>query len=109
MAPSDMGLPIGSVQSYNNEVMIATSKEQIGANCGVNKALPPQPTTGEKGIVVPPAGTQAASVIPTTPASTASVPAVSAEMVAQGRQHDEAKTVLIVGSIAASLVGLCLF
>ena len=44
MAPSNMALKIGTIQDYNNEIVIATSAQALGLNIDVNtKVVPPPP------------------------------------------------------------------
>jgi hypothetical protein len=46
MCPSDMELRIGTIQDYNNEIVIATDAQELGLNNGVNtKPTPPKPNT----------------------------------------------------------------
>ena len=45
MSPSDMELRIGTIQDYNNEIVIATDAQDLGLNDGVNtKPVPPKQT-----------------------------------------------------------------
>ena len=43
MSPSDMELQIGTIQDYNNEIVVATTGQELGLNNGVNtKPVPPR-------------------------------------------------------------------
>ena len=60
LAPSDMALHPGSVQGYNNEIVIAGSKAAICHNPGINKSEQIGKTTGDnsfEGKIAAPAGT----------------------------------------------------
>ena len=50
MSPSNMELRIGTVQDYNNEIVIATDAQDLGLNDGVNtKSIPPKQTHNVQG------------------------------------------------------------
>ena len=46
MSPSNMELRIGTIQDYNNEIVIVTDAQDLGLNDGVNtKSIPPNKLT----------------------------------------------------------------
>ena len=93
-----MLLRIGQMAGYNNEIVVATGGQKLGVNAGANVATPPPHAAGEKGIFAPlelGAGKQAGVE------RTAKTPVLRT-------QHDEEKTALIVGGVAAGLLGLWL-
>ena len=49
MSPSDLELQIGTIADYNNEIVIATGKEELGFNTSVNAKAPPKPITKLEG------------------------------------------------------------
>ena len=60
LAPSDMALPPGNVQGYNNEIVIAGSEAAIGHNPGINESEQIGKTAADKsfeGKIAAPAGT----------------------------------------------------
>ena len=104
MAPSDMPLRIGQVAGYNIEMVVATRGQKLGVNAGTNAATPPPHATGEKGIVALPdhsPGKQA-GVERTTAAG------AGASSVLRTLHDEKKKTALIVGGVAARLLGLWL-
>ena len=54
MSPSNMELPIGTIQDYNNKIVIANDVEvlglSLGLNNGANSAPTPPPTSPVQGI-----------------------------------------------------------
>ena len=56
MAPSDMLLHIGQIFGYNNEIIVATKKQNLGVNLDIKiSEAPPEASgyTGEKSILIP--------------------------------------------------------
>ena len=50
MPPSNMELQIGTIEDYNNEIVIATKTQDLGLNNEVNvKPVPPKPTHNVQG------------------------------------------------------------
>ena len=50
MSPSNMELRIGTIQDYNNEIVIATDAQDLGLNDGVNtNPIPPKQTHNVQG------------------------------------------------------------
>ena len=113
MSPSNMELLIGTIQDYNNEIVIATDAQDLGLNDGVNtKPVPPKQTHIVQGTL-----TGAPKVRAQTPSQLIAQwleqmltqIAVSSEQVSQPAQpvsqqklheeHENNKTVLIFGAI----------
>ena len=104
LSPSDMSLPVGNTQGYNNEIEIAGGELTIGRNPGINKAIPPQPMPKHEGPVVVPTEVKSPGV---TPPEEIAVPSPStAEAKSQSDAHKEEKTAIIVGGIAIGLLAL---
>ena len=50
MSPSNMELRIGTIQDYNNKIVVATDNQELGLNNGVNvQPIPPKQITELKG------------------------------------------------------------
>ena len=96
MAPSDMLLRVGRIAGYNNKIVIATADQTVGIiNNDVNTdPVPPTTETGEKGIIVPDndVNTEKGIIVPDNQKNI------------ELSNHEDEKTALIVGSIAAGLV-----
>ena len=113
MAPSDMLLRVGRVMGYNNKIVIASAKQKLGVNVGVNASngMPPDVeasdanNTGEKGLVEPQQRSVAAGGTP-PPISAHPKPPTQALASVESQRHEEAKTALIVGGVAAGLLML---
>ena len=104
LARGDMLPRIGKIAGYNNEIIIATSAQQLGWNSDLNEdTVPPDAAndTGEKGLVKPMGADSEAATSQTaakpTPATT------TAAEKADHEAHEDEKTTLIVGSIAIGL------
>ncbi|KAL4225262.1 hypothetical protein ACF0H5_015950 [Mactra antiquata] len=111
MSPSNMELRIGTIQDYNNEIVVATDNQNLGVNNGVNnqpvppkqhvelegtptkpKPIPPKPIPPKQHVELPP------KPIPPKPKPTCVVD-----------QHEDNKTALIVGSIVVGLTALLFY
>jgi hypothetical protein len=106
MAPGDMLLRIGQVAGYNNEIFVATQKQKLGVNAGINVTAPPPNAagyTGEKGIVEP-----LIHHVFHSPQTIGRATAAHALETVSGRTHDEEKTALVVGGVAVGLLVLAL-
>ena len=116
MAPGDMLLRVGHIAGYNNLILIASDKETLGLNDGLNHAAPPdtQNDTGEKGLhtpMTPPRrkGARAPHTAAQAPHTAARAPhTASRTAVASAVEHEEEKTALVVASVAAGLLMLWL-
>ena len=121
LAPSDMVLHPGSVQSYNNEIVTAGSEAAIGRNPGINESEQISKTTGDKsfkGKVAALAGTDhkgppsgrsaAAAVAPVAPQQHASAADRKSSSRAAATGHEDEKTALIATGVGVSLVSLWL-
>ena len=98
MAPGDMLLRVGKIAGYNNLIIIATEKQRLGANIGLNKDVAPPDAsndTGEKALVKP------MSAARPPEATTSQLDAASGIAIAS--DHEDEKTALVVGGIAAGL------
>ena len=97
MSPSNMELQIGTIEDYNNEVVIATDSELLGLNNSVNtKPIKPKQNDAFQGT-------------PTIKKSNISKPSVTPKPVVTPQinttvEHENNKTALIVVSIAAALL-----
>ena len=104
MSPSDMHLHISSsIHVYKSQIVIASSDLQLGANAEVNsEPVPTVPsdttpsTRNMGGIIRPPSG----------PPQSPSIPSVQASDAADSMKHEDEKTALIIGDIAARLAAL---
>ena len=93
MSPSNMELRIGTVMDYNNEIVIATKDQKLGLNNNVNnkptgninEIIPTKskPIKVEKNIILKPDNLS--------------------------KQHEDNKTVIIVGSIVIGLTALLIY
>ena len=106
MAPSDMLLRIGRIQGYNNEIIIATTEQGLGLNEAINPStpLPPpaRPGTGvDEDLIRPQSKGQE------KPGNTP-VPTTTAAEKAEAINHEDLKTALVVGAVAAGLLSLWL-
>ena len=109
MAPSDMELRIGTIQDYNNEIVIAGLGQKLGINADINAAPSPpvvavhdmegpaaRPVRPAAGLRTKPAGT--------TPPVTWTKPQVpTPEEKAEGQAHYDGLTALGVGVVALGL------
>ena len=90
MAPGDMLLRVGKIAGYNNLIIIATEKQRLGANIGLNKDVAPPDAsndTGEKGLVKP------MSAARPPEATTSQLDAASDIAIAS--DHEDEKTTLV--------------
>ena len=83
MIPSDLQLQIGTITNYNNEIVIATSEQNLGLNPSINDS--------HKNTVVK---------APPSPTPPSPLPLTDAE------KHESTKTALVVGGIAIGLIFL---
>lgn len=111
MSPSDMELRIGTIQDYNNEIVIATDAQELGLNNGVNtKPVPPKPNTIVQGTLTKryftdqPVNQQ--TQVPNPPVQT---PTVQPTIKKVTIQHEDNKTTLIVGSIVIGITALIIY
>ena len=98
MAPNDMELQIGSIQNYNNEILIAPPDLELGVNNIVNDRPVPPPKEIHKvqGIKTKPPAVQASVIKP-------SVVKLEPTTKKIAEEHESKKTAFIVGSIAVGL------
>ena len=135
MAPSNMDLQIGTIQDYNNEIVIAGSGQKLGVNDGINATPSPPPVQDMDGpaarpaqpdMAVPspatmtraqrlaqsarPAQSDVAAPDPTTLKWTQgpTQPARPAQPDAQAADHEDEKTALVVGGVVVGLLALWL-
>ena len=126
MAPSDMALHLGSVQGYNNEIVIAGSDPVISHNPGINESELICGTKGDRafqGKIAPPPetvhrGPQAAKPLldgmSAAPVATQPAPRSAAELPRKPLQreranaHEEEKAALITAGITLGLAALWL-
>ena len=112
MAHSDMELRIGTIQDYNNEIVIAGLGQKLGINADINAAPSPpvvavhdmegpaaRPVRPAAGLRTKPAGT--------TPPVTWTNP-LTPEEKAEGQAHYDGLTALGVGVVALGLGWLAL-
>ena len=133
MAPSNMELQIGTIQDYNNEIVIAGPGQKLGINNGINDATPSQPVQDMEGPTARPAQTdvheqaaeppqpvQGPTARPTVheqaakPGDTLNEPArrdpvAPAAPSSASQNHEDEKTALVVGGVAVGLLALWLF
>ena len=116
MAPGNMELQIGTIQDYNNEIVIAEPGQKLGINTGINVATeqpppdvydmegpaarPAQPEVGPVKTAVPPVAIQP----PAKPQPKASTDESLSATPTQ--DHEDEKTALVVGGIAIGLLAL---
>ena len=106
MAPGDMLLRIGKIVGYNNKIIIATSAQSLGLNIGLNKdIIPPDAAndTGEKGLVKPMSADSPSEATTSQSGEKPHPTSTTAAAKADHEDHEDEKTVLIVGSIAIGL------
>ena len=110
MAPGDMLLRVGKVVGYNNLIIIATEKQRLGANIGLNKDVAPPDAsndTGEKGLVKPMSAEKSTEATTSQPGAGAAPAqpdlATTAAAKADHEDHEDEKTALVVGGIAIGL------
>ena len=100
MAPSDMELRIGTIQDYNNEILIAGLGQKMGINADMNAA--PSPPVGGvhdmEGLLQ--------DRYDSCPATKPQVP--TPEEKAEGKAHYDGLTALGVGVVALGLGWLAL-
>ena len=90
MVPSDMELRIGTIQDYNNEIVIATPTQSLGVNKNINTKPTPPPVTVSDGTSTIKQGISdlAPTVLP----------------IPISNEHEDNKTALIVGGITIGLI-----
>ena len=111
MAPSNMELQIGTIQGYNNEIVIAKPGQKLGVNTNINMPRPdrgvpdmegpaarPAQPAGPLGIVTAEAG----PAPPADPVGGESAPRSGLE------DHEDEKTAIVVGGVALGLFSLWL-
>ena len=110
MAPSNMVLHMGTIQGYNNEIVIAEEGQRLGLNTDVNltPTLPdppptpsshePQPTHHE-----PQPASDPPPHDPAPPPTTSSRPPSAVPLV---QDHEDEKTALVAGGVAIGLIAL---
>ena len=108
MAPSDMELRIGTIQDYNNEIVIAGPGQKLGINADINAAPSPPAVAvhdmeGPASRPVRPAADLAGTTLP-VPWTKPQVP----EDKAEGQAHSDGLTALVVGVVALGLGWLAL-
>ena len=102
MAPSDMHLQIGSIQNYNNLIVIATDNQSVGFNNNVNSIPVPAPIqTEEKSIIKP---QQAKHHV-----QSREIRQVVNTQPAVQDNHENQKTALVVGGVVVGLGVLLYF
>ena len=110
MAPSDMELRIGTIQDYNNEIVVAGSGQKLGINADIN-AAPSPPAVAVHDMEGPAARPvrPAADLAGTTPPVSWTKPQVpTPEEKAEGQAHSDGLTALVVGVVALGLGWLAL-
>ena len=100
MAPGDMELRIGTIQYYNNEIVVATTNQKLGLNGEVNTKHTPPP-------IIVSAGTS--TIKHGIPEPTSVVTPVLKSDVIPAKDHENNKTALIVGGIAIGLSSILLY
>ena len=105
MAPSDMELRIGTIQDYNNEIVIAGPGQKLGINADINAAPSPPAVAvhdmeGPAARPVRPAADLAETTLP-VPWTKPQVP--TPEEKAEGQAHSDGLTALVVGVVALGL------
>ena len=114
LAPSDMTLHPGNVQSYNNEIVIAGSEAAIGHNPVINESEQIGKTTDDKtfeGKIAAPAGTDhkgPPSGRPAGPPTPAAVAPQQHASAAAAASNEEEKTALTLVGVGVGLVALWL-
>ena len=122
MAPSNMELPVGTIQGYNNEIVIAGPGQKLGVNTGINAPEPDRaapdmegpaarPAQPDEPVARPPVGAPAPDI--EGPAAKTARPAGGAAArparPADGLEaHEDEKTALVVGGVAIGLLTLWL-
>ena len=102
MSPSNMELRIGTIQDYNNEIIIATDKQKLGLNNGLNaKPIPPK-------IIPTVQGTKTKKKSLPEPDKHQTVKKQTVEKQST-QEHEDNKTALIIGSIVTSLTALFIY
>jgi hypothetical protein len=135
MSPGDMELRIGTIQDYNNEIIIANSSQTLGLNSSVNTkpTLPPPSLTMEggtstikHGIPSPPrdltnilfnthhGGATPVKIVETprhlTTNTHRATPTINPPPdIKSAVEHTNNKTALIVGGVSISLIGILLY
>jgi hypothetical protein len=89
MAPSNMELRVGTIEGYNNEITIATSKQHLGLNSNINSTKIPSH-----------------SMHLATPTKTLSIIPQHTDSNEKDDGHEDQKRALIIGLVAAGLFGL---
>ena len=91
-----MELQIGTVQDYNNKIVIATEGLTLGLNDGANtKPIPPRSTSTVEGTKTKQSHPELTPVKPDTDQL--------------DEQHENNKTALIVGCIVVGLTALIIY
>ena len=109
MAPSNMELRIGTIQGYNNEIVIAGPGQKLGVNMNINK---PEPAPNVPGMGGPAAGPAQPADPPGIAAARPAPPAdpVSGEAAPRSglEDHEDEITAIVVGGVALGLLSLWL-
>jgi hypothetical protein len=128
MSPGDMELRIGTIQGYNNEIVIADSTRTLGLNSSVNTKPTPPPTIVTSGTPTIKCGLPELTIV--KPAITKHTRDLSAILfnanrnltpnpkpvqtsppldVKEAVEHNNNKTAIIVGGASIGLLGILLY
>ena len=106
MAPSNMELQIGTIQDYNNEIVIAGLGQKLGINDGINTSPSLPPVRDMEGSAARPAQPVEVKPMQLLAPSHDLPDVVPIELQEEGQAHYDGLTALVVGGVALGLAWL---
>lgn len=93
MCPSNLEMQIGTIQGYNNEIIIATEQEQLGINPDIN----PMPLKGKESRTQ---GTGTPRSLPEPLIEKPKLPEIKKEEKEDAQEHEDQKSAMVIGFVA---------